>query len=145
MLRQSGLHQEAEAAGRRAVALDSRSAAAWSNLGIVLRESGKLEESLNCLLKVAALSPDSPEAHNNEVPYEAVVEDLEGEARRLIAFCGLEWNEACLSFHTLKRPVRTASVTQVRQPIYRGSVGRWRPYARYLGPLLEALERQAPA
>ncbi|MBV8653746.1 MAG: hypothetical protein JO255_19955, partial [Alphaproteobacteria bacterium] len=45
----------------------------------------------------------------------------------------------CLAFHKTRRPVRTASMTQVRQPIYQTSVGRWRPFASYLGPLLEAL------
>ncbi len=74
-----------------------------------------------------------------EVDYEAVVDDLEGEARRLVGFCGLEWDEACLSFHKLERPVRTASVTQVRQKIYTSSVGRWKRYAPHLAPLLSAL------
>jgi tetratricopeptide (TPR) repeat protein len=75
-----------------------------------------------------------------EVQYEDVVEDVAGQTRRLIEFCGLPWDPACLAFHENRRPVRTASVTQVRQPIYRSSVGRWKPYARYLGPLLEALD-----
>lgn len=74
-----------------------------------------------------------------EVQYEDVVEDMEAQARRLIDFCGLDWNKACLSFHKSRRPVRTASVNQVRKPIYRGSVGRWKPYAGHLGPLLAAL------
>lgn len=74
-----------------------------------------------------------------EVQYEDVVADLEGEIRRLVAFCGLEWDAACLDFHTTRRPVRTASANQVRQPIYRSSVGRWRAYASQLTPLLEAL------
>src|SRR5262249_229657 len=63
-----------------------------------------------------------------EVQYEEVVADLEGQARRLLAHCGLPWNDACLDFHKTQRPVQTASVTQVRQPIYQTSVGRWRPY-----------------
>jgi len=74
-----------------------------------------------------------------EVAYEDVVEDLETQARRLIAFCGLDWDEACLSFHRTTRQVRTASVNQVRQPLYRTSLARWRPYQPYLGPLIEAL------
>jgi tetratricopeptide (TPR) repeat protein len=65
MLRQAGQLSEAEAEGRRAVALDARVPEAWTNLGIVLQESGKLEESLNCLFKVCQLIPASPEAHNN--------------------------------------------------------------------------------
>jgi hypothetical protein len=74
-----------------------------------------------------------------EVDYESVVDDLEGEARRLIDFIGLPWNDACLTFHENRRVVRTASANQVRQPIYRTSKGRWREQAPYLGPLLEAL------
>jgi len=75
-----------------------------------------------------------------EVDYETLVEDLEGEGRRLVDFCGLEWNEACLSFHQTRRHVSTASATQVREPLYRTSVGRWKSYARYLEPLMGALE-----
>jgi hypothetical protein len=74
-----------------------------------------------------------------EVDYEAVVENGESEARRMIEFLGLDWNSACLSFHRTERPIRTASVNQVRQPIYRSSVGRWRKHAAHLGPLLDAL------
>jgi hypothetical protein len=75
-----------------------------------------------------------------EVEYEQVVADIETQARRMIAFSGLEWQDSCLEFHKSRRPVKTASVNQVRQPIYRGSVGRWKPYERHLGPLLAALE-----
>jgi tetratricopeptide (TPR) repeat protein len=74
-----------------------------------------------------------------EVNYEDMVGDLETAARRIVAHCGLPWDEACLEFHKTSRAVHTASVTQVRQPIYRGSVGRWRPDAALLRPLLEAL------
>jgi hypothetical protein len=74
-----------------------------------------------------------------EAPYEAVVEDTDGWARRLIAHCGLEWDEACLRFYESEREVRTASLAQVRRPIYASSVGRWRAFERHLGPLLEAL------
>ena len=75
-----------------------------------------------------------------EVQYEQVTADFEGEARRIVNHCGLDWDDACLSFHETERPVRTASAVQVRQPIYRSSIGRWRPYARQLGPLIAALE-----
>ena len=74
-----------------------------------------------------------------EVRYEDVVDDLERQARRIIAHCGLEWDDACLEFHKTDRPVRSASHAQVRQPIYRSSVGRQRPRAELLLPLLEAL------
>ena len=56
-----------------------------------------------------------------------------------VAHCGLPWSDACLSFHETERPVRTASATQVRQPIYRTSLGRWRVYEEFLDPLLTAL------
>ena len=74
-----------------------------------------------------------------EVQYEDVVADLETQARRIITHCGLDWNDACLAFHRTKRPVRTSSVAQVRQPIYRSSVGRWHPYRKQLRPLLAEL------
>ncbi len=74
-----------------------------------------------------------------EVQYEDVVADLEGEGRRVLAHCGLEWEPRCLDFHKTKRSVRTASVAQVRQPINAKSVGRWRAYEAFLGPLIEAL------
>ena len=57
-----------------------------------------------------------------EVQYEDVVDHLEEEARRIVAHCGLEWDDACLAFHKTERQVRTASVNQVRQPIYQSSV-----------------------
>jgi tetratricopeptide (TPR) repeat protein len=74
-----------------------------------------------------------------EVDYEDLVGDLEGQSRRLIAHCGLEWSSACMSFHTTERVVATASAAQVRQPIYHSSVGRWRAYGEALRPLLDAL------
>jgi len=74
-----------------------------------------------------------------EVDYESVVDDLEGQAKRLIDFIDLPWDDACLDFHKTQRVVRTASVNQVRQPIYKTSKGRWRAHAEQLGPLLAAL------
>lgn len=74
-----------------------------------------------------------------EVRYEDNVADVESQARRLIAYLGLEWNENCLNFYNTDRPVKTASVTQVRKPIYTSSTNRWRRYEKYLEPLLEEL------
>ncbi|HEY7311031.1 MAG TPA: tetratricopeptide repeat protein [Gemmataceae bacterium] len=74
-----------------------------------------------------------------DVDYEDMVEDLETVARRALDFCGLEWEPACLEFHRTRRPIRTASVTQVRQPIYRRSVARWRNYEKALQPLFARL------
>ena len=80
-----------------------------------------------------------PEGSVLDVRYEDVVADLEGQARRIIAHCGLPWDDRCLSFHRTERPIRTASATQVRKPIYKSAVGRWRVYEEQLGPLLNAL------
>jgi tetratricopeptide (TPR) repeat protein len=74
-----------------------------------------------------------------EVDYEDLVADQERVSRELIGFCGLEWEPACLAFHQTKRPVRTASLNQVRRPIYGSSVGRWRNFDRHLTPLKAAL------
>jgi len=74
-----------------------------------------------------------------EVQYEDVVDDLEAQARRIVAFCGLDWDNACLRFYETQRPVRTASATQVRRPIYRTSVNRSRVYGDLLSPLTDAL------
>jgi tetratricopeptide (TPR) repeat protein len=75
-----------------------------------------------------------------DVRYEDVVADLEGQARRILAHCGLDWDERCLSFHKTVRPVLTSSTTQVRQPIYTSAVGRWRAYEEFLAPLLAVLD-----
>lgn len=80
-----------------------------------------------------------PEGAMIDVAYEDVVGDLEGQARRLLDHCDLPWDDAVLAFHRTDRAVRTASATQVRQPIYKSSVGRWKPSAELLAPLTEAL------
>ncbi|HEY4128926.1 MAG TPA: sulfotransferase [Gammaproteobacteria bacterium] len=74
-----------------------------------------------------------------EIRYEDLVADTETQLRRLLEFCGLEWDPACLNFQENQRAVSTASVFQVRQPIYASAVGRWKNYATHLGPLMEAL------
>jgi tetratricopeptide (TPR) repeat protein len=75
-----------------------------------------------------------------DVQYEELVADLEGVARRIVTHCGLSWDARCLDFHRTERVVRTASATQVRKPIYKDSVGRWRKFEPFLGPLLAELE-----
>ena len=70
-----------------------------------------------------------------DVPYEGLIADQEGWTRRILAFLDLEWDERCLDFHTTQRTVSTASYWQVRQRIYRDSVGRWRNYEKFIGPL----------
>jgi hypothetical protein len=74
-----------------------------------------------------------------EVSYERLVEDPETGIRELVAFAGLDWEPACLRFFETDRIVRTASLEQVRRPIYRTSVGRARRYAPWLGPLADIL------
>jgi len=74
------------------------------------------------------------------VQYEEVVADFEAQVRRLLDFCGLPFEEACLRFYESERPVRTPSAEQVRQPIYDRSVGHWRHYEKYLGELIDVLE-----
>ena len=73
------------------------------------------------------------------VSYEHVVEDLEGNVRRMLEFCGLEFEPACVEFYHTKRSVGTASSEQVRQPIFREGLFQWRNYERWLGPLKDTL------
>jgi len=72
-----------------------------------------------------------------DVPYEELVSDQEGWTRKILAFLGLDWDQRCLEFHKSERPVATASYWQVRQKIYTNSVGRWRNYEKFIGPLLD--------
>ena len=75
-----------------------------------------------------------------DVPYESVVADHAAQTRRLLEFCGLPWEEACLRFHETERAIRTASSEQVRLPIYGSSIGVWKHYAQELAGLIEILE-----
>jgi Flp pilus assembly protein TadD len=75
-----------------------------------------------------------------EVQYEETVADLQGVARRLVEWCGLDWEPACLKFNEANRPVRTPSKMQVREPVYTRSVARWRNYEQDLGELFAALQ-----
>jgi tetratricopeptide (TPR) repeat protein len=74
-----------------------------------------------------------------DVVYEEVVDNLEEQARRLLSYCGLPWVDRCLSFHETTRPVSTASAAQVRQPLFRSSIKRWRRFETHLQPLLSEL------
>jgi hypothetical protein len=80
-----------------------------------------------------------PPARMLDVQYESLVDDFEKEARRIVDYCGLDWQDSCLEFYRRTQPVRTASMAQVRRPIYRTSVGRPRPDDAALNPLLNAL------
>jgi Tfp pilus assembly protein PilF len=74
-----------------------------------------------------------------DVFYENVVDDLEGQARRMIDYCGLPWDDRCLSFDKTGRTVKTASAIQVRKPLFRSSLQRWRKCEAGIGPLLNEL------
>jgi tetratricopeptide (TPR) repeat protein len=74
------------------------------------------------------------------VEYEKLVADLETQARRLVSFCDLDWQPECLKFYENPEASTTASTTQVRQPVYQSSVGKWRAYSEQLAPLIEVLE-----
>jgi tetratricopeptide (TPR) repeat protein len=75
----------------------------------------------------------------HRVHYEAMVEDTESEIRRLLEYCGLPFEDACLRYYENERAVRTPSSEQVRSPIYRESLDQWRNYEPWLGPLVESL------
>lgn len=81
-----------------------------------------------------------PEGTILNVRYEEVVADVEGQARRMLAYLGLPWDDACLDFHNNKRLVKTASIAQVRRPIYTTSVARWQRFGPHLDPLFEIVK-----
>ena len=76
-----------------------------------------------------------------DISYEETVSDLEPNARRLIDFLGLPWEDECLRFHEQKNAVSTASAVQVREPVHTRSVGRWRRYEKQLEPMLAVLRK----
>lgn len=75
-----------------------------------------------------------------EIVYEDIIADQEGETRRLLSHCGLDWQDACLDFHQQDAAVATASSVQVRQPLYSSSVGRWKHYREALLPVIARLQ-----
>lgn len=77
--------------------------------------------------------------HMHPIPYEQLVSSTEDQVRQLLDYCELPFHENCLQFHQTQRQVKTPSEAQVRQPIYRGSIGRWKNYQAHLGPLKDAL------
>jgi hypothetical protein len=97
-----------------------------SNLAHYYGEYLRIMDRWRAVLPAAALL---------EIPYEALIDDQEGWTRRMLDFVGLPWNPKCLDFHRTDRVVITASKGQVRQRIHASSVGRWRNYERFVGPL----------
>ncbi len=73
------------------------------------------------------------------IQYEEVVSDFENQVHRILEYCGLPWEDNCLNYYDTDRPIRTASSEQVRQPIYTGSLHRWRKYVQHLDELTEVL------
>ncbi len=78
------------------------------------------------------------------ISYEALIDDPDGEVRKLLDHCGLPWEDRCLEFHRTARAVKTASAGQVRKPLYRRSLGRWERFAPYLEPLVASLRELVP-
>jgi tetratricopeptide (TPR) repeat protein len=105
------------------------------DVGFYFREYERLAEHWRKVLPMQVL----------EVRYEDMVDNQEAMSRKVLDFCGLEWDDRCLRFHETRRVVQTSSVAQVRQPIYRSSVARWKKYERHLAPLFRALGMPAPS
>lgn len=105
-----------------------------TTLGHYFREYRRLMEHWKSVLPIPIF----------EMSYEETTRDLEGQSRRLIEFIGLHWDPACLNFNKNEATVQTLSNWQVRQPIYKSSVERWRKYEKHLEPLIDALGELAP-
>lgn len=114
---------------------DFPAALAWScdltAIGQVHRQYERLMAHWSRVLPVEVL----------EFSYEDVIGNAELHARRLVQHCGLEWDDACLAFHRAERQIKTASLQQVRQPIYGSSVHRWQKYHRHLEPVRTGLSK----
>ena len=110
----------------------------YYNYAYDLLDTGRYYQQFDALM--AHWRETIPEAFL-EVRYESVIEDTEREARRLLDFCGLPYRPEVLAFHENAAPVATASSVQVRQPIYRTSIERWRKYEAQIEPLIELLGR----
>lgn len=100
-----------------------------SDLALVYRQYRRLMDHWKSVLSIPIM----------DVQYEAMVEDQEGMTRRILEFIGLPWDDACLKFHKSSRLTMTASMHQVRKPVYKSSVGRWKGYEPYMTELAEGL------
>lgn len=100
------------------------------HLGLYYKQYRRLMTHWKTVLRIPVL----------EINYEKLVADPEPTIRTLIEFVGLEWDDRCLYFHESKRAVTTPSYDQVRRPLYKKSIARWRHYERHLGPLIAALQ-----
>lgn len=109
-----------------------------SNLGFVYDISHTAHE-IRLVRRLIDHWRDATDLRIHDADYEAFTAEPEAQTRTLIGFLGLDWDDACLSFHEAERAVVTLSFDQVRRPMYRSSVGRWRRYEKQLGPAIEAL------
>ena len=152
---------DAVACFEKAVQIEPNIVEAYINLGNALKYQGKTAAAEEGYRKALSINPNSVSAcyklaqlkhfkfmeHWKTVlpvpvlviQYESLVEHQEALSKKMLAFCELKWNERCLSFYKNDRPVTTASGMQVRRKIYTSSIGRWKKYERFLGPLIESL------
>jgi hypothetical protein len=77
----------------------------------------------------------------HKIDYESLVNDIDGESRKLVEFCNLEWQEQCLKYYENKEASTTASTVQVRQPVYQSSVGKWRRVREQMQPVVDIIQR----
>jgi tetratricopeptide (TPR) repeat protein len=113
----------------------------FSNMGAYANDLDDLADYYLQYLRIAAhWRTTLPATRLLEVPYEGLIENQEAWTRRMLDFIGVPWNSQCLDFHRTDRMVITASKWQVRQTIHGRSVGRWRHYERFLGPLRKLVE-----
>jgi len=104
------------------------------NIGLFYNEYRRLMQHWEEVIDIPMLNVD----------YEDMIEDPEGSSRKILDFCGLEWQDSVMDFHKSGRTVATASFDQVRQPIYKTSRARWKNYEKHIGPLRDALAEQGP-
>jgi hypothetical protein len=80
-----------------------------------------------------------------DIYYEDIVHDQTGQTQKILDFCNLPWDEACINFHRTTRSVKTSSLSQVRQPINQSGLNTWQPYQQHLQPLMALLEQEVAA
>ena len=112
----------------------------YYNYSLDIDDTGAYYQGFDQLL--ATWRQNIPASRYMELKYEDIVHDQENQTRRLLEFCELTWNEACLRFHENEAPVATASSVQVRQPLYAGSIGRWKKFGDRLDSLRSRLEQE---
>ncbi|MCA9017433.1 MAG: sulfotransferase, partial [Planctomycetaceae bacterium] len=103
-----------------------------------LADTARFYVAFDSLMKFWQLSfPD----RFHQINYENLVDNPENSVREIMDYLALEWEPGCLNFHTSNEPVATASASQVRRPLYRDSVARWKKYAEFLQPAMEILDQ----